>query len=226
MSHVPIVGTADLGTSLGPYTEAKRMQFRLHGFDELPHEVGKYSVTPSIECFGYKWHLYVFPGGWKEEHEGKVGVFLRVDDNATPSAKFTMRLLESDGAVFNKGDCTHKYKAGYGGGWANCSTRTSVIEQCLVDGTLTVEVDVQVRSNAAELWAPKTRIVSDFARLLESGTHSDVTFVLGEERIAATTWRRSRLCSPSSTRTCSTRLRPRPTRGRCSSWPTASGAWL
>jgi hypothetical protein len=49
------------------------------------------------------WYLKVCPGGDEDEYEGKVGVFLHVEDEATPSAKFTMRLLKSDGTVFRYG---------------------------------------------------------------------------------------------------------------------------
>jgi len=184
MSQRTPFATADLGQSEGAFTEPRLLRFRLHGFEALPHEVGKGSFTPSIECFGYKWNLQVYPGGMKDEHEGKVSVLLFVDDEATPSAKFTLRVLKSDGTVFDTGDFTHKYETGYGHG-AYFLERTSFIEHCLVDGTLTVEVDLQVRSNAPQLWEPKTSIVSDLVGMLESGKKADVTFVLGKERIVA-----------------------------------------
>jgi len=91
--------------------------------------------------------------------------------------------------------------------------------------------------------------------MLESGKKADATFVLGEERIAAhrcvlamraptlaglcgdadidgkvemagVDFETFKAVPSSSTRTCSSRRRPRPTRGCCSSWPTGSGACL
>ena len=181
-------------------TEKRRLRFRLPNFAELPHFFGTSSDTPSIECFGCKWNLIVYPGGDDlqdrggpyDEFEGKVSVYLSTY-NIFPT-KFTMRLLKSDGTVFHTEHCDPKYERDYSTwGSPDVAERTAVIEHCLADGTLTIEVDLQVhievdlqvRSNALQLWAPKTRIGSDFARLLESGTGSDVTFVLGKTRIAA-----------------------------------------
>jgi hypothetical protein len=181
MSHVPLAAIAARGESEGPYTGAKRIRFLLHGFAELPHGVQHYSATSSIECYGYEWYLEVCPGGAEDEYEGKVAVFLcfGTEDCKTPSHTFTIRVLKSDGTVFDTEDCDSTAE------YADFGERTTVIEHCLVDGTLTIEVDLQVRSKALQLWAPKTRIGSDLARLLESGTDADVTFVLGKTRIAA-----------------------------------------
>ena len=186
---VSFVGTGSAGEADGPFTEKAHMRFQLHGFATLPHQAGESTRTTPVSVFGYTWFLEVWPGGYGPD--GHMSVYLFVADGATPSAKYTLRIRGADYLCVGDRDTyfsttgARKYEAGQGCGWAAFGDRADYISKCLVHGTLTIEVDIQVRSRAPQQWAPKTSLSADWLRLLASGDGADVAFVVGEERIAA-----------------------------------------
>ena len=55
----------------------------------------------------------------------------------------------------------------------------------LKDGAIIVEADIAVYTKTPPLWHPPSRVINDFVRMFESGADSDVTFVVGGERVSA-----------------------------------------
>jgi hypothetical protein len=73
-------------------------------------------------------------------------------------------------------------------GWTDFLPRARVLDPSkgfLVDGKLTIEVDIQVYKDESPFWEPKSELNVDFMKVLESAKHSDVKYQVGPEEFSA-----------------------------------------
>ena len=193
MAAPPLAGTSTLGgAGTEPYSAPQRLRFVIHDFVSLESSwhSGYGTKMPAIKAFGWDWVLTVHAGG-DDETPGRLGVRLGLPEDAPADqmchAKCTVRLLLSNGALM-----AVKHAVGESASYSSVDImglagRTSVINNCLVGGTLTIEIDLQVLvSNIVRKeWKPKPTFLSDMAKLFDSGDRSDVAFVVEGERMAA-----------------------------------------
>ena len=75
------------------------------------------------------------------------------------------------------------------GGWDNFLYRSEVVASTngylQEDGSLIIEVDIQVVKDTVVVWTPRKRLRLDLLESLESGNEGDVSFKVGEKTFTA-----------------------------------------
>ena len=162
------------------------MIYKIHNFASLEEARGKYILTSAIQSHGYPWKLCVYPRGHEKSSKDVeyVSVYLRYVGDAKEdlAAKVSIRC--------------NAYKQGLKGiktfdnankirGWPDYLERNDILENHLdEDGTLVIDVDLQIAVEKEDVWYPAVSIPNDMlTKLYESSeTTSDVVFgVDGEE---------------------------------------------
>ena len=190
---------ANTAHDYGEPGDVVRLRTCFDGFAALPHAVGDHTDGPEVELHGHTWRLYIRPGGSTEEYKDHLSVYLHLCEphpEAGVKADVTLRVINHAGEA----DMVHTLPAGRifarrepprtgpAWGFGDFIHRADVLNATkgwLNGGALTVEADIRVYSKTPPLWSPPSRGLSSLLRLFESGTGSDVTFVVEEERMRA-----------------------------------------
>ena len=189
----------DAAHDYGEPGPVERLRKRFDGFAALPHAVGDLTYGPEAEIHGHTWRLYICPGGVEEEHKDYVSVYLHLCEprpDVGVKADVILRLINHAGGAdkvkpFTAGTIWGKNdppRSGQSWGFRDFIKRAQILNASngwLKDGAITIEADIRVYSKTPPLWSPPSRCLSDFLRLFESGTGSDVTFVVENERVRA-----------------------------------------
>ena len=151
-----IVGTATVGD--GPKAlvdRAKTLRFVFHNFEGMEEGV----TSPALEAFGYSWGLDFYPKGRKcsdtDADTEWVSAYLRYmgDDKYAPSARFVIRCKEYEKSFATR--LFRKEEAAWGRN--TFLKREDVLENYLEeDGSLSIEVDIQITVDSKRVWYPKT----------------------------------------------------------------------
>eukprot|EP00542_Grammatophora_oceanica_P008782 CAMPEP_0194066032 /NCGR_PEP_ID=MMETSP0009_2-20130614/85802_1 /TAXON_ID=210454 /ORGANISM="Grammatophora oceanica, Strain CCMP 410" /LENGTH=545 /DNA_ID=CAMNT_0038718947 /DNA_START=74 /DNA_END=1711 /DNA_ORIENTATION=- len=182
-----VVGTVDIGRKK-TLSEEHTIRFDIHQFESLPSRRGQRTQSSSIACHGSSWSLRVYPGGCMSSDEGAiyVGLFLQnnviTESEGEVTAKYRIRagpeVLGPTVSVFTK--------ASNYWGYENYLLRSDFLnpsERFLVDGTLTVEVDLQVYQETPQTWVPtmsSAQTPNDtMRRLFASPKWTDIVFRVG-----------------------------------------------
>jgi hypothetical protein len=91
-----IVGGVDVGQNPSALSEEHTIFASFHGFENLPHEGGKITTSPTIVCHGHSWAITVYPGG-SESATGDttfVSIFLHLEDDSMSevTVKYSLRV--------------------------------------------------------------------------------------------------------------------------------------
>jgi BTB/POZ domain/MATH domain len=172
------------------------LRFVIHGFAKLKEVKGGYVRLPSLSAHGYDWTVDLYPrgddGSDGNPGEGqKMSFYLRlIDEDLTEQdeveAEFDLtigaRLLASKriSATYTK----HQRSC-----WGSCFDRAFLLNQdhkmLLPNGTLIIDVDLQIQVEKRAVWYPPTHIPNGdtqlLANLLVTGRCSDVTFHVGHQ---------------------------------------------
>jgi speckle-type POZ protein len=173
-------------------SEKHTIRFVFHDFATLPHERGKCTKSSSSLCHGYKWQLEVYPGGNSQSSEDTVHLsqFLHcvspTQEDCKVRTKYAFRIPSANYSI-DSGE--HVFcRESTGMGYNDFRLRSDVLDPSkgyLVDGNLTIEVDIQVYMEKLAAFRPKTTLPLDMIKLLESIKHSDVNFQVGAEKFSA-----------------------------------------
>jgi len=159
-------------------------------FESLPAERGKKINSPVLTCHGIKWIVEVYPGGnpTSVKEEVFVSIYLRIiqDGGADVKASFTIRVPSNgEGGIRSDDEVRIFSKAGNASwGYPDFAKREDVLnssKKYLVDGNLTVEVDIQMMLDKPPTWTPTNTVCSDMLKMLESDDPDDfdVAFEVG-----------------------------------------------
>jgi speckle-type POZ protein len=164
-----------------------------HDCENLPLDHrGDFTTSSALPCHGYQWQLLLFPGGKNSlSNTAHMSLYLKCvsveQDDCEVKAKHAFR-VPSVGKVFTTG-CAKLFDKGRYWGCTDFLTRAELLDQSkgfLVDGNLTIEVDIQVYMDKASAWRPKKTLYLDMMTILESAKESgDVKFQVGPEEFSA-----------------------------------------
>jgi hypothetical protein len=176
-------------------THTLRVVFR--DFANLPHGRGAFNASSVLLCHGYEWQIALFPGGYdattfnSSNRRTHISTYLRCvsadRDGCISKAKFAFRIP----SVNHSNVCAEFLFHGSGNGvhTPNFISRDDVLNPALgylVDGNLTIEVDIQVYKDASPFWEPQNELNLDMMKILKSADQSgDVTFIVGSEKFSA-----------------------------------------
>jgi hypothetical protein len=163
MSNKRIVGVAHVGTKPSPPTEPHTMVFNFHNFANLTEN--NYT-SPSILCHGYHWKLCLYPNGMGMR---TLDLYLctcsagRLLEGSVESirAQFTVQ-------ASNHPASTRKFVPSFFSnnitaiGSAKLWSREDAISYCDANGTLPIEVSLQVYPDSQKLnsWKPVNSIAT------------------------------------------------------------------
>jgi hypothetical protein len=173
-------------------SETHTIRFVFHDFENLPHKRKLFKKSSNIWCHGYQWRLELFPGGNHLSKEDPVHLSLGVicvttqKGDCEVKARFAVRVPSTN---FSKVCAERLYKDENAIGLGNFLLRSDVLDPSkgfLVDGKLTIEVDMQVYKDASPFWEPKNELQIDMMKIFESADQSgDITFLVGREEFSA-----------------------------------------
>jgi hypothetical protein len=149
-------------------SETHTIRFVFHDFANLPHTRDELTISSVVLCHGYQWKLLLYPGGdyLSDEDEFYLSLFLHCvsqSDHCNIKTKFAFRLPSANfshdmgEAVF----CRTSKRFGYG----DFRLRSCVLDPSkgfLVDGNLTIEVDIQVCKYESPFWESRSELNVDF----------------------------------------------------------------
>jgi BTB/POZ domain/MATH domain len=148
------------------------LRFQIHEFGKLTEAPGESIELPSLPAHGYPWKISVYPRGFPFSEN--VYVFLRLDPAVDSTVDTQITLKVGPRRQTLKFSNTAR-------SWATFVKRETLLNKdkkfLLPNGTLVIDVEVQVNVEKAPIWYPKPITDSKFlADLLESSCCSDVTF--------------------------------------------------
>jgi hypothetical protein len=160
-------------------------------FANLPHNRDEVTKSSVVLCHGYQWKLILYPGGDLRSSSNMVCLSAYLScvsaekDDCQVKAEFIIRELSTaaggDVESWNVDNIFDDESSVLG--WEDFRLRSDVLDPSskgfLVDGNLTIEVDLQVYVDKPPLWGPKNELNLDMLQLLELAGQSgdvDLTF--------------------------------------------------
>lgn len=183
-----VVASADVGD--GALSEWKRVEWRVHNFAGLTHANGEALVCPSLKAHGIAWQLKVFPRGRDHSSLEKVSVLVRPEPGQGPDRRGVLYKCK----LWTKGRYSVRHSLGnlsVPGRKASLSNHLdrkhllAANNPYLLDGSLVVQVALQVVGETSEYIKPKSTLGADMRKLLKSGRSADVTFTIDETSFPA-----------------------------------------
>jgi hypothetical protein len=162
----------------------------IHDFEKLPHERHERTKSSASLCHGYKWKLTLYPGGDDQSVEDEVRLYLYLRcvsaHQKKVKTKYTIRVPSAN---YSRDTDEHVFcRTSKSRGYTDFLFRSDILDpsRVLVDGNLTIEVDIQVYKDESPFWEPKSELNLDFMKVLESADQSgDVKFQVGTEVLSA-----------------------------------------
>jgi speckle-type POZ protein len=186
------IATVGKPTELSPVIT---LRFEINGFAKLKEPKGELvTPLPSLAAHGHDWTINLYPRGNAIGGEGQVACYLcLIDEDLTETdaveAAFTLKFGAR--AVTGRTNATFsKNQRSVGGTRSSFIDREILLNQdnkhVLPNGTLIIDVELQVQVEKRAVWYPPTPIPNDdtqkmLADLLETGRCSDVTFNVGQQ---------------------------------------------
>lgn len=126
-------------------TEWKTIRTTFNNFASLPTERDKFVCSPDLSCHGLKWKLTLYPGGSRNSNEAEkyVSIFLYCLSNGV-KASFKIRVPSARRTLVATTEAT---PLNPGRGNDDCIKGADILNpsNCfLINGSLTIEVDIQV----------------------------------------------------------------------------------
>mmetsp|Transcript_29707 Transcript_29707/g.69706 ORF Transcript_29707/g.69706 Transcript_29707/m.69706 type:complete len:286 (-) Transcript_29707:515-1372(-) len=177
----------------------KTIQVVFHDFAELPSKRGDRTLSPVLKCHGLEWQIQLYPGGHSKSSEADAYISLRLRSKSCSKTNKMKIRAKSRTRIPSAGKETggrtfRIYSASAGGskwGFSDYAKREDVLKaskKYLVDGNLTVEVDIQVMLDEPPTWTPTNTVCSDMLKMLDSADAetADVSFEIGDGDKTAT----------------------------------------
>jgi hypothetical protein len=175
-----IVANTQVGTPRS-LSEIHVVVTTFHGFEDLSHEVGESTCSPEMLCHGHTWRTIVCPGSSKTDNENEpyISIFLRHKGGSAVKLTSTIRI----GSIKKKGN-NLTMMGEESQGKSKLLLRRGVLELdpakgFLVNGALTVEVDIQVYTDAPPIYIPPKRLRLNMEESLASANEGGTCVAVG-----------------------------------------------
>ena len=174
-------------------SEWKTIRAVFPNFADLPSERGVSTDSPNLKCHGFEWRIELFPGGHStsSEEDVFVSLFLRSVSCTNTNkirARSSFRVPSAGSTEFDEPFNIYapRVVVDEGPSWGNITyvKREDILDPSrnyLVDGNLTVEVDIKVMLNEPTTWMPSNTVCSDMLKILDvaDAENADITFEVG-----------------------------------------------
>jgi len=176
-------------------SEWETIRVVFHNFSELSSKRGARTSSPVLECHGLKWKIQLYPGGHSKssEEDDFITLFLfSMSCTKTNNIKAKSRIRIPSAGKETGGRTFRIYSASSDSWGKNDYAKREVVlkasKNYLVDGNLTVDVDIQVMLDEPPIWTPTNTVCSDMLKMLDSADAetADVSFEIGDGDKTAT----------------------------------------
>ena len=188
-----VVDEVFVGGSEQIRSEWQTIRATFRNFAQLPSKRGDMTESLVLECHGLKWTIQLFPGGDTNSKEDEVFCSLFLcskscsEGNSIKVAK-TIRIPSAGRSVGSRTKSLNHSTKFPSWGFSDYKLRSVVLDPSknyLVNGDLTVEVDVRVMLDKPPTWTPTNTLSLDMLKLLDAADadNSDVVFeTMGTEK--------------------------------------------
>ena len=193
-SGYEVVDEVRFGDQEGFPSEWKTIRAVFPNFAELPSKRDDHTDSPVLKCHGMEWDIWLCPGGDSTSSNEEVFISIYLYNKSCSKtnrvkAKYRIRVPSAGRGWRGKGFRVFSHKPGIeGDGWGhrNCAKREDVLDASknyLVDGSLTVEVDIQVMLDETSIWTPTNTLSPDMLAYLDTADadNTDVAFEVASE---------------------------------------------
>ena len=147
-----------------------------HNFAEVPAERGVGTSSPVFECHGLEWQIMLYPGGFCTYSEGDLFISVYLCSKSCTKtnkirAKSKFRVPSAGWAEGGEGFKIFGEATSTSWGHLDYAKREDVLDSSkkyLVDGNLTVEVDIQIMLDKPPVWTPTNTVCSDMLAFLNA----------------------------------------------------------
>ena len=178
----------------------KRLRFVFHDFALIPYDCAVSVASGEIDCHGYTWKLQLYPGGFGRAHMGYVSSYLicgGMDADEEVHVQFCMRFgsddrhlsitsgegIPSPAVVYDRdNDCWGDHRVIKREHLLERHEKDPTRSLLCDDGSLWVDVDIQVGIPRPPSSKPANSIKADMAKVLDMACeeNSDVVFQVGD----------------------------------------------
>ena len=161
------------------------LHFKFDNFASLPSDPGvKTQSFLQKDCNGYRWCLWLYPGGRATNDEpGWVNLFLCSKNTSPLDTKFVLLIKDKNGdIVVEEEKCEYNFTRGKVYGSNSFIKRSDILgtnKSILKDGALSIDVVIQVKDDKDHLYPPPSEHRKKMLNLLTSGEKSDTSFNVG-----------------------------------------------
>lgn len=180
------------------------LSWRIMRFKDLDKRTGEYVESPEFSVGDYKWSLFLYPNGSKEDAKNYISIFLScLNIFHEVTINFTVTFVAQQKACGDK--ILGPIKKTFGEdeldwGWSKALDHRSLDMWFLAgeESTLYIRCDVEVfgewtttldntnhEENIPKILVPDCGVLEDLERLLVEHPQSDVKFVIGEQQFYA-----------------------------------------
>ena len=183
-SGYEVVDEVCFGEQEGVPSEWKTARAMFPDFAALSSGRGDRTDSPVLKCHGLEWRIWLYPGG--DRYSSKEDVFISMylhsescSNAKKVRAKFRIRIPSGGRTVGGEAFriFSPKLTANEGPGWGSkeCAKREDFLKPSnnyLVDGNLTVEVDIQVLLDKPPVWTPTNTLSPDMLAFLDAADNA------------------------------------------------------
>ena len=175
-------------------SEWKTIRAVFHNFSDLPSERHSIVDSPVLKCHRLEWQIRLFPVGHGNSNVGYICLNLwskSCTETSKIKAKSRIRIpsagwTKDDGQQFNIFSTTNaanEESAWRQSGYVRRQDVLAAYGNYLVDGNLTVEVDIQVMLDKPPVWIPTNDISADMLALFDAAdsNNTDISFEICSE---------------------------------------------
>ena len=160
------------------------LHFKFDNFASLPSEPeDKTYSEEETDCNGHKWKLILCPGGKRSnEKTGWISLYLWSVNKENLDARLTFTVKDANGATAKELQFERNFLNNSGTGYPTFMKRSLIldtIKNILKDGALCINVEIQVKDDADELFQPQNDHQGKLLALLKTGERSDASFTVG-----------------------------------------------
>jgi speckle-type POZ protein len=180
------------------------LSWRILRFKDLDKRTGEYVESPEFSVGDYKWSLFLYPNGSKEDAKNYISIFLScLNIFHEVTINFTVAFVAQQKSCADK--VLGPIKKTFGEdeldwGWSKALDHRSLDMWYLAgeDSALYIRCDVEVFSewttsldnvnheeNIPKIIVPACTMLDDMERLLNDNSQSDVKFVVGDQQFYA-----------------------------------------
>ena len=174
--------TLDVGKKPSSGESWESFQILFHRFADLSSEVGEFFQSPKFTCNGHEWCLRIYPGGYDQESERYLSVYLEYCSEWKTTASYEICVLGKHRREHNKESSIDDFigkTTNETWGWPKYCKRSNILSTYLDDdGTLAIVVFM--KRDASSPFVPNNPMSGAITSMFLDEETADVCFEVSD----------------------------------------------